>query len=1398
MAGKKHEPRFPTEKRDVTSKNIGGISDLVVWAPIKEGFIDAFGNVTYASRLRIVTEALNNLRKNVREFQLSEPFADSTKRILSLLDFRIGIVERDIYGFGGEKDKNRKDLRPRQYMYLTATFDGPWEPYMRQIWDPLGPFLDLVLCNCEGYLPAQETDFETYIQWVRDHSLDTGMFYLVMGQTVKDHLYLGDTERIERETEDADIRDIKIATHRITTPEEDARRIRNPNKKDIFVSYTNLNGEKTSITQDALTLALEALNVLFQLTRYYPADSHFEGHGEFLWKATQDILEAEPLKEYIFALINTPTSKACKNPKHKGCKTCKEEERKREIGKAIWLTLRDQLEWYTIGFSGTRAKFPDRAAEDHQVQKGLLTSYDDDGGTIKNSAMLLLKITDVERVKLFLHPFFWSWEERLSPLGFFRNLALTYTGIEKLPFSTHEIRAFPKEFRQGMEERAPHIGDIYHSHPQRWTRPRRNGFSCEDGNVLPRVSLHEVHMVAQLRVPAFAGMTDFNEYIEFESPDAANRFQQKASQPTIQNCTEDYTDIIAEVFGPFKNGFTFPQDLKDALDEYAAIYVTTRQEPQDLIHSFIEFLRLHGRSLGVEILSLQSSFRSDTEVTDSPFVTEPTPTGHFGFKDGISQPVISARGNLDNPMAIRRGDLILGHSTQIGDPPTKLKNKDIQKNGSFLAIRKMRQDVEAFETFINSKKNTVEKGLTADELAAKMMGRSRDGKPLIDSKDNNFDYQKEMDGTVCPFTSHIRRANPRDIVHGRKAPKILRRGMSYGKKFEDAPETKERGSIFMAYCSNLAEQYELVQRWVNGGNSTDIVSSQVDPIISPPPRDGADVFKFPIKSCDNTEVLRFHRDPCRPFVQLEWGLYAFAPGKNTLEDLISRPSKTCIADDAETNESSIDSPQAIRGRKAVEQIENLPNKSLRREHWKVILEDFLTKDPAENNTTSDVMAFIREKHDGVYKIPDGVLGADKGSESIFEPMNKTPVLIVADKARVRSVLKQPDLFSSRTVGNRLSEVFAEHYIGLDPAPENPDDPYLKNSWATNNVLLKYTEEQGYAVGYKTASTILNKRKSSTLRLFSKHKYKIELTRELFATSLAGVCHYWFGIPDDIYNPKYFMPGGFPYLQSARGSENRLPRCPGDFLAPSRGSFYPRPTPAIASYAKDHGGRLKKAVEQLTEHWKKNGFPEGSAVLAKKIYNDMEVKDFDLLGRNLVGAMVGMLPSSEASLRAATYDWSDTNKLWQIQGDLVSLTNGKAASFEEAEKVIKPYLVEAMSKRPAPDLLYRTATKPGKLGGKAYNAGDTVILSLASALQADLDTGTPDISTVFGDYRDKECPYNTGRNPHACPATDMAMGNLLGILTALLQAGAIQTLPASLIWQIDFEVSKAECPPQGES
>ena len=115
-----HAPRFPDALRDIDNPNMDGKSDLIIWAPIKEGFIDAFSNITYETRLRTTAEALNKLRKNLREYQLVEPFTDPTERILSLHGFRIGVVDRDIFGYDRTDDAEGKTLRPRQYMYSVS------------------------------------------------------------------------------------------------------------------------------------------------------------------------------------------------------------------------------------------------------------------------------------------------------------------------------------------------------------------------------------------------------------------------------------------------------------------------------------------------------------------------------------------------------------------------------------------------------------------------------------------------------------------------------------------------------------------------------------------------------------------------------------------------------------------------------------------------------------------------------------------------------------------------------------------------------------------------------------------------------------------------------------------------------------------------------------------------------------------------------------------------------------------------------------------------------------------------------------------------------------------------------------------------------------------------------
>ena len=93
-----------------------------------------------------------------------------------------------------------------------------------------------------------------------------------------------------------------------------------------------------------------------------------------------------------------------------------------------------------------------------------------------------------------------------------------------------------------------------------------------------------------------------------------------------------------------------------------------------------------------------------------------------------------------------------------------------------------------------------ESSVTRDELKAKMMGRwpggnAKAGEPLADAADphsNNFHFDNDPRGALCPFHAHIRRANPRntDPAKGSRPPRIVRRGMSYGTPLDQSAGTR--------------------------------------------------------------------------------------------------------------------------------------------------------------------------------------------------------------------------------------------------------------------------------------------------------------------------------------------------------------------------------------------------------------------------------------------------------------------------------------------------------------------------------------------------------------------------------------------------------------------------------
>jgi Dyp-type peroxidase family len=238
---------------------------------------------------------------------------------------------------------------------------------------------------------------------------------------------------------------------------------------------------------------------------------------------------------------------------------------------------------------------------------------------------------------------------------------------------------------------------------------------------------------------------------------------------------------------------------------------------------------------------------------------------HFGFTDGFGQPSIAGvvrhevagqgvavrrrpwhrlRRDLvpcatDRRVAwrpLRPGEFVLGYDDEDGGPPPA-PAPPLDRNGTFMVWRKLRQDVAAFRAFVAGAARGT--GLDAGLVAAKVIGRWPDGSPLAlrphggdtalgedRERVNDFAYGADPAGFACPRGAHVRRANPRDAL-GRRGyltarHRILRRGLPYGPRLEEGAEDDgaDRGLVFVALQASIERQFEIVQaRWLNDGDA---------------------------------------------------------------------------------------------------------------------------------------------------------------------------------------------------------------------------------------------------------------------------------------------------------------------------------------------------------------------------------------------------------------------------------------------------------------------------------------------------------------------------------------------------------------------------------------------------
>jgi deferrochelatase/peroxidase EfeB len=325
----------------------------------------------------------------------------------------------------------------------------------------------------------------------------------------------------------------------------------------------------------------------------------------------------------------------------------------------------------------------------------------------------------------------------------------------------------------------------------------------------------------------------------------------------------------------------------------------------------------------------------------------------FGFADGISQPQIDwererdpTRPQIDYGNLVALGEFLLGYPNEYNkytdrpllDPDSASadllpaedapEKKDLARNGTYLVMRDLEQDVRAFWQFVRTQGGNA---AAAEKLATAMVGRTRAGDPLVPIEQkpipgigsqpeevrlNRFTYNPDPTGSACPFGAHIRRANPRnpdfpgrpanllrrivtmlgfgprgfrdDLMSPVRFHRILRRGREYGPELlpENAltpvpPNEPARGLRFICLNANISRQFEFLQNaWIANAKFAGM-SGESDPLLGT----RAEIPGCPVTADFNQPRdgrLRSRVSGLPQFVTVRGGAYFFLPSLRAL------------------------------------------------------------------------------------------------------------------------------------------------------------------------------------------------------------------------------------------------------------------------------------------------------------------------------------------------------------------------------------------------------------------------------------------------------------------------------------------------------------------------------------